>query len=116
MHSIKNDLALTSTLSALVLMFAVAWGSPFIGSATARAQDQPQPQQQQTQQARTGTFTGTVVKSGDDYVLCDSSGETFKLDDAQRAKSYEGKAVKVTGQLDEQAKLIHVQTIEGAEG
>ena len=60
-------------------------------------------------------FTGTVLKSGSQYVLRDSSGQVYKLDDTESAKPYEGKAVKVTGKLDEQAMLIHVQSIEGSE-
>ncbi len=121
MQSIKRNLIDISVISAIVLAFALAWGSPFVSGSAARAQDQAQPQQQPGQdqgqnQAKTGTFTGTVVKSGDDYILKDSSGAMYKLDDTERAKPFEGKAVKVTGQLDEQAKVIHVQDIEGAEG
>jgi hypothetical protein len=39
----------------------------------------------------------------------------YKLDDTQRAKPFEDKTVKVSGQLDTEAKLIHVDTIEGVE-
>jgi hypothetical protein len=38
----------------------------------------------------------------------------YKLDNAESAKPYENKPVKVTGQLDEQAMLIHVESIEGS--
>ena len=76
-------------------------GNPFISDGTAFAQGRAQAQQRPDQgQARSGTFTGTVVKDGSDYMLRDSSGEIFKLDDAERAKPFEGKTVKVTGQLD----------------
>lgn len=78
-------------------------------------QAQNQTENQAQNQAQTGTFTGIVVKNGSDYMLRDSSGAIFKLDDAERAKPFEGKTVKVTGQLDEQAKVIHVESIEGAE-
>jgi Protein of unknown function (DUF5818) len=128
MRSTKHNLFDLSILGAMALAFALAWGSPFVagGSGSAHAQDQAQPQQQpdhaqppQTQpdqnQAQTGTFTGTVVKDGSDFLLRDSSGAIFKLDDAKRAKPFEGKTVKVTGELDEQAKVIHVESIEGAE-
>jgi uncharacterized protein YdeI (BOF family) len=79
--------------------------------------DQTQPQQPQPDQnqAQTATFTGTVVKNGDQFALRDSSGAVYTLDDSQRAKPFEGKTVKVTGQLDEQAKVIHVENIEGVE-
>jgi Protein of unknown function (DUF5818) len=134
MRSIKHNLFDLSILGTMALAFALAWGSPFVAGGSAHAQDQAQPQKPdqapapqqpdqaqppQTQpdqsQAKSGTFTGTVVKDGSDFMLRDSSGAIFKLDDAERAKPFEGKAVKVTGQLDEQAKVIHVESIEGAE-
>lgn len=114
--SLRNLVDLLA-LSAMALLFALAWGNPFISDGTAFAQGRAQAQQRPDQgQARSGTFTGTVVKDGSDYMLRDSSGEIFKLDDAERAKPFEGKTVKVTGQLDEQAKMIHVESIQGTEG
>ena len=108
-HNLINGLA----LGVMALAFAFAWAGPNVAGG-AKAQEQPQPQQQQQQdQAQSTTFTGTVVKEGDNYVLRDSSGAMYKLDDASRAKPFEGKPVKVTGQLDEQANVIHVESIEG---
>jgi uncharacterized protein YdeI (BOF family) len=136
MRSIKRNLFDLSVLGAMVLAFALAWGSPFASAGSTSAQDQAQPQQppSQTQpqqpqpdqaqpqqpqpsqnQAQSATFTGTVVKNGDQFALRDSSGAVYTLDDSQRAKPFEGKTVKVTGQLDEQAKVIHVESIEGVE-
>jgi len=126
MRSIKRNLFDLSMLGAMALALAMAWGSPFSGTGTALAQDQAQPQQPQPDQAqpqqqpdqsqaKSATFTGTVVKNGDQYALRDSSGAVYTLDDSQRAKPFEGKTVKVTGQLDEQAKVIHVESIVGAE-
>ena len=137
MRSLKRNFFDLSVLGALTLALAVVWGSPFVGTSSASAQDQAQPQQpqpdqaqpqqpqpDQTQpqqpqpdqnQAQTATFTGTVVKNGDQFALRDSSGAVYTLDDSQRAKPFEGKTVKVTGQLDEQAKVIHVENIEGVE-
>jgi uncharacterized protein YdeI (BOF family) len=136
MRSLKRNVFDLSVLGALTLAFALVWGSPFVGTSPAFAQDQAQPQQQPSQarpqqpqpdqtqpqqpqpdqnQAQTATFTGTVVKNGDQFALRDSSGAVYTLDDSQRAKPFEGKTVKVTGQLDEQAKVIHVESIEGVE-
>jgi uncharacterized protein YdeI (BOF family) len=126
MRSIKHNLFDMSVLGAMALAFALAWGSPFADAGAALAQDQAQPQQQPDQaqpqqpqpdqsQAQTATFTGTVVKNGDQFALRDSSGAVYTLDDSQRAKPFEGKTVKVTGELDEQAKVIHVESIVGAE-
>jgi uncharacterized protein YdeI (BOF family) len=136
MRSIKRDLIGLTAICALVLAFALAWGGPSeaAGAATAQTQQQPQqqpdqaqpqPQQPQPDQAQpqpgqaqapaSSTFTGTVVKNGEQYMLRDSSGQIFGLDDSSKAQPFEGKAVKVTGELDQQAKVIHVENIEAAE-
>jgi uncharacterized protein YdeI (BOF family) len=111
MQSIKRDLSVGAALSALVFTCALAWGSPFAatgaGAMPAHVQDNPQ-----QEQSKSATFTGTVVKDGELYVLRDLSGQVYKLDDPERAKPFEGKAVKIKGQLDTEAKLIHVEEIE----
>jgi uncharacterized protein YdeI (BOF family) len=61
---------------------------------------------------KTTTFTGTIVKDGERYVLRDSSGGTYKLDDSSRAEAFEGKTVKITGRLDVDSKMIHVDSIQ----
>ncbi len=121
MHSIKRDLVAGLSITVVSLVCALAWGRPFVavgpGSKAAQTQDSPQQTQPQPDQRhpQAKTFTGTVLKSGGQYVLRDASGQTFKLDDSESAKPYEGKAVKVVGQLDERAMVIHVQSIEGTE-
>ena len=71
--------------------------------------DQTMPSQDQS---KATTFTGTIVKDGENYVLRDSSGGIYKLDDSSRAQAFEGKTVKVTGKLDANSKLIHVDSIQ----
>ena len=116
MHSTKRDFIHLAALCAMVLAFALAWGAPIVGSNAARAQDQAQPQQQPDQSmAKSTTFTGKIVRNGDQFMLRDSSGQVFGLDDSEKAKPFEGKTVKVTGQLDQQAKVIHVENIESAQ-
>ena len=69
----------------------------------------------------TTPFAGSVAAAAGSSLVArigvqrDSSGQVFKLDDPNSAKPYVGKAVKVTGKLDEQAMLIHVESIEGSE-
>ena len=56
------------------------------------------------------TFSGTVVKAGDKYVLQDAdSGKTYDIDHQDQVKQYEGKKVRVHGTLDASGKMIHVQ-------
>ena len=74
---------------------------------TAPDQSTPNPDQ-----AKATTFTGTIVKDGENYVLRDSSGGIYKLDDSSRAQTFEGKTVKVTGKLDADSKMIHVDSIQ----
>jgi uncharacterized protein YdeI (BOF family) len=114
----KRNLIDILALGAMVLAFAVAWGSPFVGASSdpAQTQDEALSQQQPIEaQAKSATFTGTIVRNGEQYVLRDSSGAVLGLDNSEKAKPFEGKTVKVTGQLDEQAKVIHVENIEAVE-
>jgi len=114
MH-VKHDLVLGSTISALALACALAWAGP-INTSSTRAQDQAHPQQQPDQeQVKSATFRGIIIKIGDDYVLHDAQGTLYKLDDPDRAKPFENKEVKVTGELDEQAMVIHVVSIKGTD-
>ena len=59
-------------------------------------------------------FTGTIVKSGDNYVLKTADNMTYQLDDQGRAKQFEGKQVQVTGSLDPTSSTIKVQDIKSA--
>jgi hypothetical protein len=55
-------------------------------------------------------FTGTIMKSGDKYVLQDAaSGNTYDIDHQEQLKDFEGKKVRVHGTLDANGKMIHVQ-------
>ncbi len=59
------------------------------------------------------SFTGTVMKKGETFVLSDSANKTsYVLDDAQKASQFEGKKVKVTGTVDMANNTIHVETIQ----
>jgi hypothetical protein len=59
-------------------------------------------------------FTGTIMKSGDNYVLKTADNMTYQLDDQARAKQFEGKQVQVTGSLDSSSQTIKVQDIKSA--
>lgn len=65
----------------------------------------------QDSQPAAQTFTGMIVKDGARYVL-KVSKQVYELDDQDRAKSYEGKQVKVNGNLDAKGDMLHVLNIE----
>ena len=80
--------------------------------ATQSAQDQAS-SQAMNPAADSQTFTGQIAKAGGKYVLKDTTTQsTYKLDDQDRAKQFEGKTVKVVGKLDSQSNMIRVSTIE----
>jgi|HubBroStandDraft_5_1064220.scaffolds.fasta_scaffold1015444_1 hypothetical protein len=75
--------------------------------------DQLQPPQPRRATEKT-TFTGRIAESNNGkFVLQDSStNASFFLDDQQKASSFNGKTVRVTGTLDPSSTVIHVIEIE----
>jgi len=72
--------------------------------------DQTQPSGNAQAPADDGqTFSGTIAKSGDKYVLQDTSGKTYDVDHQEALKQYEGKKVRIKGTLDPDGKTIHIK-------
>jgi putative methionine-R-sulfoxide reductase with GAF domain len=64
-------------------------------------------------QEATKTFSGTVMKQGDIYILSDKADKTnYQLVDSKKLSEFIGKNVKVTGTLDAENLTIHVQNIQ----
>jgi len=66
-----------------------------------------------SQQQTARTLTGVIAKVENSYVL-QTTGDsvTYKLDDADKAKPYEGKRVRVEGILDPTTRILHVSSIQ----
>ena len=56
-------------------------------------------------------FVGSIVKTSGKFVL-HTGAMDYQLDNQGQAKKYEGKDVKVTGQLDASSNTIRVQAID----
>ncbi|HEY1656982.1 MAG TPA: DUF5818 domain-containing protein [Candidatus Sulfotelmatobacter sp.] len=79
-------------------------------SQTPDSRSTPDAAQQAAPANNSQTFTGTIVKAGDKYVLQDTaSGSTYDIDHQDQLKQYEGKKVRVHGTLDSSGKTIHLQ-------
>lgn len=79
-------------------------------SATAPAQAPTATPQTATSDASGDhVFAGTVVKSGDKYMLKDDSGKTYDIDHQDDVKKFEGKRVRVQGALDSTGTKILVK-------
>jgi hypothetical protein len=75
---------------------------------SAPAQQSPDAQAQSSTGVQ--TFTGTIMKAGDKYVLQDAaSGNTYDLDHQDELAKFDGKKVRVHGTIDASGKMIHVQ-------
>jgi hypothetical protein len=52
------------------------------------------------------------MRAAGKFVLQTADSTAYILDDQDKAKSYEGKRVKVTGTLDRPTGILHVSSIE----
>jgi hypothetical protein len=81
-------------------------------------QPAPQPQQakepanSQNQQTPTQSFTGKIVKDGNNYVLKVTNSTAYQLDAESDVKEYENHDVKIVGELDTKSNTIHIVKIE----
>jgi lipopolysaccharide export system protein LptA len=106
-------LAGSALLASLVVFVPKFIAQPGPSSQQPTAQQPAQPGGQDQQQAQ--TFTGKIAKSKGSYVLSDEANKvSYKLDDQDKAKQFEGKNVKVTGTLDASSNTIHVSDIQPA--
>ena len=76
------------------------------------AQSPDSMRQESNQRQPTQMFMGKIAKSKGDLVLKGDAGTWYKLDNADQAKQWIGKKVKVTGTLDTAINTIHVANIE----
>ena len=54
----------------------------------------------------TQTFSGTVVKQGEKYVLKDDTGKVYDIDHQTDVAKFDGKRVRVQGTLDANGKIL----------
>jgi len=95
------------------LALPMAFSSGLMLAQERQTQQQDPAAQQQSQSDQ--QVTGKIVKSNDGkYVLVESSGTMYQLDDQDSAKKYEGRKVMVTGTMDSSGSTIHVTRIKPA--
>jgi cytoskeletal protein RodZ len=57
-------------------------------------------------------FVGSIAKNSSGKFVLHTGGTDYQLDDQVQAGKFDGKDVKVTGQLDQSSNTIKVQAIE----
>ncbi|HEY1462259.1 MAG TPA: DUF5818 domain-containing protein [Terriglobales bacterium] len=81
-------------------------------------QNQAQPSHSQADAAtlpQLETFVGTVAKGSDGYFLKGANGTSYRLEDAGKSQSYDGEKVQISGRLELDTNLIHVESIKPAQ-
>jgi hypothetical protein len=77
--------------------------------------EQPPAEGQTQQDHQQQTITGKIAKlDNGQYVLVDSSGTVYQLDDQNAAQKFTGKSVSVSGTVDGKSNTIHVTEIKEA--
>jgi hypothetical protein len=123
----KRDVTMATQTGLALLFFTLMLGVAMRGmqpspeSVVSAAYQEPQPPassnvppDQSRPDPKAGkavVMVGTIVKDASDFVLREQSGKVYRLDAPSKAKRFEGKSVKVTGKLDENSGLIHVDEI-----
>ena len=104
----------TISLTAVALGISLLTGSSAYASTKACTTKADTPVQAgQKRDSKFETFTGTIAKKGDQFVLTDDSSKmSYSLDDQQTAEKFAGKKVRVKGILDAVNNTIRVQIIE----
>jgi uncharacterized protein YdeI (BOF family) len=120
----KSLVGLLILMISLTGVFAIAQDQPQAqpqtepsASPTASPSQSPsaadQASQSQMGQQQSQTFEGKISKENGSLVLKDKATNTsYKLDNEEQARQFEGKDVKVTGTLDPATNTVHVTNIE----
>lgn len=113
LKSFKRDLFLCFAGTGFVILCALAWGSPFVGTSSRSGAVLAEARQAQAPvQAQATVFEGAVIRNGEQIFLRDNSGGLFRLD--QTAESFVGKTVTITGHLETASNMIHIDHVEPA--
>lgn len=102
------------TLSAATLgLTLLAGASAYTATRTETGNTKTRLQVSQRHDSKMETFTGTIAKKDDQFVLTDDSSKfSYSLDDQQTAEKFAGKKVRVKGILDTVNNIIRIETIE----
>jgi hypothetical protein len=103
----KRDLFLCAAITGFVILCALTLGSPFVGTT-------PHSVFAKSRQMSPAVMLGAVLQNGDQFLLRDSAGSMFRLDNPQSAQEFVGKSVSVTGHVEAASKTIHIDRIEPA--
>jgi hypothetical protein len=101
---VRKSLVAAPAVLLLLLAFAPQVGTANSTTEAVNAQENSK---------STQVFTGTIVESGEKYLLDDPTNKvTYELDDPKKASAFVGKKVRVVGSLDATMKILHVESLQ----
>jgi Protein of unknown function (DUF5818) len=113
--AMKQNLYLIATLALAAALSPAAFAQQ--GQTTQPGSNEPQtqntPAPDTPADTQTQSFSGTIVKTKNHYVL-KTDRMTYQLDDETKAKQFEGKQVNVSGTVDKSTSVIRVTDIQPA--
>jgi len=117
MNTLQLPYRMVPALALMVALFLSAQPmraqSVYAGLQNTPTAEKQQGMQSDDEDSTQKTFTGVIVKSGDQLVLTDTISKTrYQLDDQLKAQDFVNKNVRVTGVLDPSTGTIHVSAIE----
>lgn len=111
----KKNLCVIATLALAAALSPAAFAQQ--GQSTQPDSNEPQTQDTPAPDAsvdtQTQSFSGTIVKEKNHYVL-KTDRMTYQLDDETKAKQFEGKQVNVSGTVDKSTSAIRATDIQPA--
>ena len=114
MNDHPNGTPLKQLASALLAASVLLPGKLFANESPERENPPPswRTPQPQTTPGEMRTFSGRIARAGNKYVLEDSSAKvSYFLDDQKSARKFDGQKVTITGTLDKQSNVLHVEKI-----
>jgi len=107
-HSFQTTLLLSLALAGSMLIAQEPQRRP-------QQRQQPSAEEPAQQDPQQQTVTGKIAKRDNgQYVLVDSAGTLYQLDDQSSAQKFSGKKVRVSGTVDTSSNSIHVTEIKAA--
>jgi len=98
-----------ATLTVVILSVSVLSGASPVAKPNSNAHSITA----QRRDSKFETFTGTIARKGDQFILTDDSSKfSYSLDDQQTAEKFAGKKVRVKGILDAVNNTIRIEAIE----
>jgi len=126
-HRLNNTIALQGVLAlfAFVLLLVVAANAlqphhdnAFDPVAAAVIQEPhwatvpPASLPRDAQSEQSSVFHGTILRHGSDFLFREQTGVVYRLAAPANVKPFVGKTVKVTGWIEKDARLFHIQDIQ----